>query len=55
MKAKRILVAILALFLLLVVAGALANSLPLYLIGAGGAILTYLVACVCTDVNEFGR
>ncbi len=55
MNAKRILVAALLAFLAVVVLGAVLSSAPIYLVGACGAVVTYLVACVCTDTNEFGR
>lgn len=55
MNAKTILVLILIAFLLVVVLGALTSSVPLYLIGAVGAIATYFVACICTDVRNFER
>lgn len=55
MNAKAVLVLVLIAFLLLVVVGALLSSVPVYLTGAAGAILTYFVACICTDVHNLER
>lgn len=55
MNARTVLVLILVAFLLLVVLGALLSSVPVYLTGAAGAILTYFVACICTDSHNFER
>lgn len=55
MNIKTIFVLVLVSFIAVVVIAALTSSVPLYLIGATGAITTYLVGCVCTDLHNLGR
>lgn len=54
-NARRLFIVLLILALLLVVLGAILSSTPIYLVGAIAAVALYALACISSDIYDFGR